>query len=695
MLIRKLVDESLNFHWLLAALIIFSLLAGCATEPVSEKQQHGINRSDEIPVIAQAVYRDGTDFFFKLRHGKQGLYAGAYLSAAKVVNAEQQSRQFSAPSLAAIDYYQSTPWTALPNEASKIPVLAIDQWYQLRDELFESVIPRDKTGLVMNFEYEDYFLFYDHQENFQATRLVDKPGDYQVKGYLHFEKFVSDAARVLKGFMLRQGITAEEFIFNTGDVGLYSLPFLYVNTHERQLAFFRNVPLQPVALGAFPGMKSGQTLVHVLRSHVGGVYTRPVSSLFRLVTAITDTAATTASFEWATALSEQPVPPLSSAAPMNLQQWESDLERLTAHDQSSGSIDFLVDGEAFFTRFIDTVSAAEKTVHLQTYIFDNDDYAMQIADLLKHRSKEGVQVKVLLDGLGTITAGMADSPSLPESHVAPVSISQYLENKSKVNVRQKENPWLTSDHVKSIIIDQEIAFVGGMNIGREYRYDWHDLMLELQGPVVDLIEKEFLKAWSHAGPLGDLGYIISKSRRLAETGTVNNSARLRVLLTKPGNYEIYTTQLEAIRRAKRYIYIQNAYITNDRVLRELVKARRRGVDVRVITPIETDHKTITKSNVLAVNVMLKNGIRVYIYPGFSHVKAAIYDGWVCVGSANFDRLSLRVNRELNIASSDPEVAQQLLEKLFQPDFENSPELTEPLPEHWIDRLAEIIGDYIY
>jgi len=695
MLIRKLVCECLNFHWLLAALIIFSLLTGCATEPVPEKQQHRINPSDEIPVIALDVYRHGTDFFFTLRQDKQSLYAGAYLPEAKAVNTQRQSRQFSAPSLAPIDYYQSTPWTALPKAASKIVVLGVDQWYQLREELFKSVIPRDKTGLVMNFEYEDYFLFYDDEEKFQATRLVDKPGDYQVKDYLHFEKFVSDAAPILKDFLLQQGISADEFILNTGDVGLYSLPFLYINTQERQLAFFRNVPLQPVALSNFPGVKSGQTLVHVLRSHVGGVYTRPVSSLFRLVTAISDTAVTTASFEWATALSEQPVPPLSNAAPMNLQQWESDLDQLTTHDQSSGSIDFLVDGEAFFTRFIDTVSAAKKTVHLQTYIFDNDDYAIQIADLLKNRSKQGVQVKVLLDGLGTITAGMADSPSLPESHVAPVSISQYLENNSKVNVRQKENPWLTSDHVKSIIIDREIAFVGGMNIGREYRYDWHDLMLELQGPVVDLIEKEFLKAWSHAGPLGDFGYIISKSWRLAESRTVNNSARLRMLLTKPGNYEIYSTQLEAIRRAKRYIYIQNAYITNDRVLRELVKARRRGVDVRVITPIETDHQTITKSNVLAVNVMLENGIRVYIYPGFSHVKAAIYDGWVCVGSANFDRLSLRINRELNIASSDPEIAQQLLEKLFQSDFENSPELTEPLPERWVDRLAEIIGDYLY
>jgi cardiolipin synthase len=77
------------------------------------------------------------------------------------------------------------------------------------------------------------------------------------------------------------------------------------------------------------------------------------------------------------------------------------------------------------------------------------------------------------------------------------------------------------------------------------------------------------------------------------------------------------------------------------------------------------------------------------------VKAAIYDGWVCVGSANFDRLSLRINRELNIASSALEIADQLIERLFEPDFNASPELIEPIPERWVDHLVEIIGDYIY
>ena len=211
---------------------------------------------------------------------------------------------------------------------------------------------------------------------------------------------------------------------------------------------------------------------------------------------------------------------------------------------------------------------------------------------------------------------------------------------------------------------------------------------------VDIIRKEFYSAWALAGPLGDIGLLFSRVKP-NETQLHTNGYPLRVLLTEPGKQEIYRSQLKAISQARSYIYIQNAYLTDDRILRELIKARRRGVDVRVIMPIETDHGPITRSNVLAANSMLDNGIRVFIYPGFSHVKAAVIDGWVCLGSANYDRLSLRLNRELNIASSDPGVRDELLEKLFEPDFKVSVELTEQIPRQWADFLVELIGDYLY
>ncbi|UCH40948.1 MAG: phosphatidylserine/phosphatidylglycerophosphate/cardiolipin synthase family protein, partial [Gammaproteobacteria bacterium] len=279
-------------------------------------------------------------------------------------------------------------------------------------------------------------------------------------------------------------------------------------------------------------------------------------------------------------------------------------------------------------------------------------------------------------------------------HAAPPSVRLFLESDSEVKVRQKANPWFTGDHIKSFIVDQQVAYVGGMNIGREYRYDWHDMMMELRGPVVDKLAREFDISWRHAGPLGDLGYLAGRASSL-EARNQERGYPLRLLLTGLGNYEIYNAQIEAIRRAQNHIYIQNAYFTDDRMLRELVFARRRGVDVRVVVPMETDHGPITRSNVLAANVMLENGIRVYIYPGFSHVKAAIYDGWACLGSANFDRLSLRLNRELNIASSDSGLVEQLQQQLFDVDFQASPELTEPIPDRWVDHLVELVSDYLF
>ena len=97
---------------------------------------------------------------------------------------------------------------------------------------------------------------------------------------------------------------------------------------------------------------------------------------------------------------------------------------------------------------------------------------------------------------------------------------------------------------------------------------------------------------------------------------------------------------------------------------------------------------------MTANALLKYGIRVYIYPGMSHIKAAVYDGWACLGSANLDRLSLRINKEANVATSDPQAVNELVESLFVPDFEQSPELTEPFPERWMDHLVETVGDYL-
>ena len=118
------------------------------------------------------------------------------------------------------------------------------------------------------------------------------------------------------------------------------------------------------------------------------------------------------------------------------------------------------------------------------------------------------------------------------------------------------------------------------------------------------------------------------------------------------------------------------------------------MDVRVILPNEGNHEAHNYSNQIAINAMLRHGIRVYSYPGMSHVKAAIYDGWACFGSANFDKLSLQINEELNLGTSDPSIVDELLTRVFDPDFAISEEITEPREVDWTHRVAEFVSDEI-
>ena len=248
--------------------------------------------------------------------------------------------------------------------------------------------------------------------------------------------------------------------------------------------------------------------------------------------------------------------------------------------------------------------------------------------------------------------------------------------------------------MKTAIIDERLAFTGGMNIAREYRYDWHDLMIELRGPIVDELQYEFEKAWAHAGLLGDMNYVFARLRPRPDNAG-DSGHPVRALFTRPGDHEIFRAQREAIRSAQRYIYVQNAYFTDDAMLYELASARHRGVDVKVIMPLVTDRGPITRNNALAANAMLEHGIRVFIYPGMSHIKAAVFDGWACIGSANWDRWSFRINKELNIATSERAAVAELERRLFEPDFANSVELVEPFPERWTDHLLEVLGDYLF
>ncbi len=385
-----------------------------------------------------------------------------------------------------------------------------------------------------------------------------------------------------------------------------------------------------------------------------------------------------------------PIPPVTTGPGMNLQEWERELDRITGSTPDKGSIEFLIDGEEYFPALIESIESADESIHLRTYIFDNDDFAIQIADLLKQRSKE-VDVKVLMDGIGTLTGGLANSSSMPASHEPPASIANYLRSESEISARTLTNPWFSGDHTKVTIVDRDVAFVGGMNIGREYRFDWHDLMVKVDGAVVEELARDSDDAWAKSGMLGDLAAFF-RNFRSSKPLTAEDGYPVRILYTRAQHSQIYEAQLAAIRRARNHIYIENPYFSDDAILFELIAARRRGVDVRFVIAEKGDAMLMDMSNVQAINTMLANGIRVYVYPEMTHVKAAIVDDWIMVGSANLDKLSMRVNNELNLATSHPEAVKELKERLFQADFEKSLELKKQLPAGPGYHLAEAVAD---
>ncbi len=473
-----------------------------------------------------------------------------------------------------------------------------------------------------------------------------------------------------------------------------------IDESEEAWAAAGDLPGEPTAASSSVQTRRAATAAHATILLGKAAYieplVRPFSTLKALYSLVIKSTAsfarrmTIGSVQFAR-LENDVIPEVTYGPGMDLKAWEADLDEL-AGTATRGTVRFLIDGPEFFPRFTETIEAAKESVDIRTYIFDNDDYAVSIADLLRERSEE-VDVRVLLDGIGALLGTQVDPEGMPADFRPPISMPSYLERGSDVRVRTSGNPWLTGDHTKATIIDGKVAFLGGMNIGREYRYTWHDMMVEVSGPIVDILQRDLDIAWSKASWFGDAAMLVSWMKSTRERAD-DVGDPVRVLVTRDHDSQIYRAKLAAIRRAQSFIYIENSYFSDDTILLELAKARRRGVDVRVILPADGNHAPLNYSNQVAINVMLRNGIRVFLYPGMSHVKAAIVDGWAIVGSANFDKLSLQINEELNIATSSPEVVADLMERVFLADFAISEEVDRPVDLNWTHHFAEFVSDEI-
>jgi cardiolipin synthase A/B len=571
-------------------------------------------------------------------------------------------------------------------------VIAGVEWNRLTTNLVKTLTPAAPGhGIYYKGLTTDRVLFRDVKGRSDDAALGEQPSNIVIDRRLSIEETLATLARGVEEDVVRQHPGNSLFLLLPPNARRFPQPLL-LDRKQRRCVWLSPAALYDNTERGFMVSTTAQGLSALLvESHGLALLKNPISSVARLGDLGVQTAVRFLRLPFPRPSTDYPL--ITQGPGMDLTQWEAWLDRYTGTRQEEGSLDLLIDGERFFPRLKQAFAAATNHIYVDVYIFDKDDVGVSVADQLKERSGQ-VEVKVILDRLGTIGGGAAPPATpLPEDFTAPASICYYLKENSRVQVRPFLNPWLSSDHAKVFLVDGSHAWLGGMNLGREYRYEWHDLMVELQGPVVASLEEEFRQDWAHESPLGDLAYAAALLRGPRESPPSPPGHRwiqMRLLPTKTAWKPFSAAVQAAIRKSKGYIYLENPYLFDKRVIVGLVRARNRGVDVRVVLPRVNDLKPGGRSNLVLANYLLEHGVRVYFYPAMTHVKALMADGWACVGSANLNHASLRLCQEHNVATSDPAFAARLKRELFEEDFARSYELTEPVSIEWVDFLADLI-----
>ena len=310
----------------------------------------------------------------------------------------------------------STPGKALPvrrlrrftgqplqDDASPVEVRGSQAWRALLHASLRVLTP-DNTGYgtcVDFLQRHELFLYRDENDTLVSVPLVFKPADIKVERSYAFADLLEVMAQQLRA----EDPPGEHLLFETGDDSEYGYPFVYADTQSGLVLFLQREAVDQASAGDLPLGTTLEMLTRTVIDHIQVVFNQPVTSIARLFTMVSVSTADLARPTPLTLVKYDPIPPLNTAGGMDLVQWETRLDEITGTSPSSGRLRYLVDGMKFFPRMIDLVSNARESVDLRIYIFDDDDYATTIADLLKRRST-AIDVRVLVDGLGTLGASI-------------------------------------------------------------------------------------------------------------------------------------------------------------------------------------------------------------------------------------------------------------------------------------------------
>jgi cardiolipin synthase len=315
------------------------------------------------------------------------------------------------------------------------------------------------------------------------------------------------------------------------------------------------------------------------------------------------------------------------------------------------------------------------------YLWNSDEVGWDVARRLAAKAGPGLPVRVLIDSGGNLLHGEPRGAPAAEVNRAVC----WLARQPHVTVLRTRNPNFRFDHRKLVVADGRVAWGGGRNFIDSAFFREHDLSYTVAGPPAATLAATFDLAWQFHG--GQEAAPLPAAEPPAEP-----NALLRVVRTGRHGHTLVHNLYAAVENARHHVYIENPYFSDSHMLYLLAQARQRGADVRAVLTLHSDSSTYDRSNRVTANRLLAAGVRVYLYPGMTHVKALAVDGvWAYTGTGNFDTLSLRHNREQGLAISDGPVIQGIEEQLFLPDFNPAWELTEPLQLSPLDYLYELIA----